>query len=42
MGACDVIPGVSGGTIAFITGIYDRLIGALHQCNIQALRLLLQ
>lgn len=26
MGIADVIPGVSGGTIAFITGIYDRLI----------------
>jgi len=26
MGICDVIPGVSGGTIAFITGIYERLI----------------
>ena len=29
MGAADVVPGVSGGTIAFITGIYDRLLGAL-------------
>lgn len=29
MGICDVIPGVSGGTIAFITGIYDRLINAV-------------
>ena len=29
MGAADVVPGVSGGTIAFITGIYDRLINAL-------------
>ncbi len=29
MGACDVIPGVSGGTIALITGIYERLIGAI-------------
>lgn len=26
MGAADIVPGVSGGTIAFITGIYDRLI----------------
>lgn len=29
MGACDVIPGVSGGTIALITGIYERLVGAI-------------
>ena len=29
MGAADVVPGVSGGTIAFITGIYARLINAL-------------
>lgn len=29
MGAADVVPGVSGGTIAFITGIYGRLLDAL-------------
>ncbi|MBW2981802.1 DUF368 domain-containing protein [Candidatus Woesearchaeota archaeon] len=29
MGICDVIPGISGGTIAFITGIYSRLINAV-------------
>lgn len=29
MGAADIVPGVSGGTIAFITGIYERLINAL-------------
>ena len=29
MGAANVIPGVSGGTIAFITGIYERLLNAL-------------
>lgn len=29
MGAADVVPGVSGGTIAFISGIYGRLLGAL-------------
>jgi putative membrane protein len=29
MGICDVIPGISGGTIAFITGIYERLINAI-------------
>ena len=29
MGICDLIPGISGGTIAFITGIYTRLINAV-------------
>lgn len=29
MGMCDIIPGVSGGTVAFITGIYGRLIAAV-------------
>ncbi|MCA9485414.1 MAG: DUF368 domain-containing protein [Nanoarchaeota archaeon] len=29
MGACDVVPGISAGTIAFITGIYERLINAI-------------
>ena len=29
MGAADVVPGVSGGTVALITGIYERLINAL-------------
>lgn len=29
MGAADIVPGVSGGTMAFITGIYERLIDAL-------------
>jgi putative membrane protein len=29
MGAADLVPGVSGGTIAFITGIYEELIGSL-------------
>jgi len=29
MGVCDLIPGISGGTVAFITGIYSRLIGAV-------------
>jgi putative membrane protein len=40
MGACDVIPGVSGGTIAFITGIYDELLDALHGFNMNTLYLL--
>ncbi|WP_019604693.1 DUF368 domain-containing protein [Teredinibacter turnerae] len=31
MGAADVVPGVSGGTVAFITGIYDELLHSLKQ-----------
>ena len=38
MGAADVIPGVSGGTIAFITGIYETLIASLKSINSSALR----
>jgi putative membrane protein len=34
MGAADVIPGVSGGTIAFITGIYEKLIYSLSQIDL--------
>ncbi|NOT75979.1 MAG: DUF368 domain-containing protein [Cyclobacteriaceae bacterium] len=41
MGAADVIPGVSGGTIAFITGIYDELIESIKAIDITAVRLLL-
>jgi putative membrane protein len=33
MGTCDIIPGVSGGTIALITGIYERLINAIGSIN---------
>lgn len=31
MGAAEVVPGVSGGTIAFISGIYERLINSIRQ-----------
>ncbi|MHA7815535.1 MAG: DUF368 domain-containing protein [Pseudohaliea sp.] len=41
MGAADIVPGVSGGTIAFITGIYDRLLGALSAFGLPVLRLCL-
>lgn len=34
MGAADVVPGVSGGTIAFITGIYEELIGSIKNIHI--------
>ena len=33
MGAADVVPGVSGGTIAFITGIYEQFINALKSLS---------
>lgn len=40
MGAADVVPGVSGGTIAFITGIYEELIDTISQFNIRTVRVL--
>jgi len=40
MGAANVIPGVSGGTIAFITGIFERLITALKNVDLEAIKLL--
>lgn len=40
MGAANVIPGVSGGTVALVTGIYERLINALKSCDLNALKLL--
>lgn len=40
MGAADVVPGVSGGTIAFIVGIYDELINSIKSINLQSLKLL--
>lgn len=40
MGAADVIPGVSGGTIAFMTGIYETLIDSINSINGHALKLL--
>jgi putative membrane protein len=42
MGAADAVPGVSGGTIAFITGIYEELIFSLKQCGVRALKVLFQ
>lgn len=41
MGAADIVPGVSGGTIALITGIYDRLIRAIVSADGEALAMLL-
>lgn len=40
MGAADVVPGVSGGTIAFITGIYEELIESLNNINLGAVKVL--
>lgn len=40
MGAADVVPGVSGGTIAFIVGIYDELINSIKSINGESLKLL--
>lgn len=40
MGAANVIPGVSGGTVAFVSGIYERLITAIKSCDQVAFRLL--
>lgn len=40
MGAADVVPGVSGGTIAFIAGIYEELVDSIKSINLHALKLL--
>ena len=42
MGAADIVPGVSGGTMALITGIYKELISSIDQINLKLLRLLFQ
>lgn len=38
MGAADVVPGVSGGTIAFISGIYEELITSINNINLGLLK----
>ena len=38
MGAADVVPGVSGGTIAFISGIYDELLKSINAINFKLLK----
>lgn len=40
MGAADVVPGVSGGTIAFISGIYEELLTSISSVNMTTLKLL--
>ena len=41
MGVAEIIPGVSGGTIAFITGIYEELIESIKSINSNGIKLLL-
>ena len=38
MGAADVVPGVSGGTIAFITGIYDKLLSSISAFDLSLIK----
>jgi len=40
MGIAEIIPGVSGGTLAFITGIYQELINSIKSINIESIRVL--
>ena len=40
MGASDIVPGVSGGTMAFVLGVYTDLVDAIKSFNLEALRLL--
>ena len=40
MGSADVVPGVSGGTIAFVTGIYTELLDSIKSINLSALKTL--
>jgi len=40
MGAADVVPGVSGGTIAFISGIYEELLESISNINFKLLKIL--
>ncbi|QXP65042.1 DUF368 domain-containing protein [Polaribacter sp. HaHaR_3_91] len=40
MGAADVVPGVSGGTIAFISGIYEELLGSISNVNLDLFKTL--
>src|SRR5690242_9450981 len=42
MGAADVIPGVSGGTMAFITGIYEEFVYSINEIDTDAFRLLVK
>ena len=41
MGASDIVPGVSGGTMAFILGVYETLINGIKSFNLNALQMAL-
>ena len=41
MGAANKVPGVSGGTVAFVAGFYEQLIYSLQKINFKALKLLI-
>ncbi len=38
IGIANIIPGVSGGTLALVLGIYERLIDAIHRISLQTLK----
>ena len=40
MGAVNKIPGVSGGTVAFVTGIYEDLLNSIKKINFNAFKIL--
>jgi putative membrane protein len=42
IGAANIVPGVSGGTLALVTGIFERLIDAIKSFDLTALKLLLK
>ena len=42
MGSADIVPGVSGGTIALITGIYERLVHSISTINFTFIKPLLK
>lgn len=42
MGAADLVPGVSGGTMAFVLGVYQDLLDGIRAFNLEALRLVLR
>jgi len=42
MGAADIVPGVSGGTVAFITGIYDTLLNSIRSFDLKCLQMVLR
>ncbi len=42
MGAADVVPGVSGGTVAFLSGIYDEVVYSLNEIDRESVKLLIK